>query len=101
MLVRSQFPFFIVAIVPNDAAITLWNTVPEVGYSEISAYVLGGKCVYFSVTHTHTHTHSHYLISVLPYLRSVYFDILLFNPSSVSSNVFVILIHFLYVCLAF
>lgn len=46
---------FIVAIVPNDAAITLRDTVPKVGCNEISAYVLGGKCIYFSVTHTPTH----------------------------------------------
>lgn len=36
--VWSQFPFFcIVAIVPNDVEITLWNAAPEVGSGEIDA----------------------------------------------------------------
>lgn len=37
MLVWFQFPYlFIVANVLNDAEITLWNMVPEVGCNQIS-----------------------------------------------------------------
>lgn len=57
-LYGPSFPFFL-AIVPNDAAITLWNTAPKVGCDELSAYVSGGKNVIcLRGTHTQTHTHT-------------------------------------------